>query len=107
MHNKIIKIFKQLSFITSHPDADWVKIFIVTIAALIYLLSYNLVLYFDTESNIESLGSAIILKKPQVQPTVQRDDELTKVIKAFDEKAKKNIDLRNSKPVPLKDPISN
>jgi cell division protein FtsL len=106
MHDKLIKAFKQLSFITAHPDADWLKIFIATIALFIYIISYGTFMYIDTNSNIESLGSSIAIKKPQAQPVVQKDDDLIQTIKLFEEKSKKNTELRNSKAVPLLDPIS-
>jgi cell division protein FtsL len=106
MHDKLIKAFKQVSFITSHPDADWMKIFIVTIALLIYIISYSAFLYVDTDSDIESLGSSIVIKKPQAEPAIQKDDELSRIIKVFEEKSKKNNELKNSKATPLLDPIS-
>jgi hypothetical protein len=107
MHNKLIKLLKQVSFITSHPDADWMKIFIATIALFIYIVSYSAFLYVDTNSSIESLGSSSIIKKPKVvEPNTQKEDELSRVIKSFEEKSKKNTELRNSKAIPLLDPIS-
>ncbi len=105
MHNKIIKIFKQISFITSHPDADWLKIFFISTALFVYMLTYNIFLYLDTQSSIDSLGSSSLVKKIQPQAATKKDDELSRTIKAFDEKLKKNTELRNSKAPNFPDPI--
>lgn len=106
MHNKIIKLFKQISFITSHPDADWIKVFFITAALFIYLISYSALLFFDTQTNVDSLGSTSVIKKIQPQAATQKDDELSRTIKLFEEKQRKNTELRNSKAPYQPDPIS-
>ncbi len=105
MHNRIIKIFKQLSFVTAHPDADWMKIFILTFMFLVYSVINGIFLYIDTVTNIESLGTSVVTQ-PVTQGAVQKDDELTSTIKFFEEKKKKHDELLRSKPTPLSDPIS-
>ncbi len=105
MHNKIIKIYKQISFITSHPDADWLKIFFIGVVLFIYMLSYNFFLYLDTQSSIDSLGSSSVVKKIQPQAAIKKDDDLAQIIRTFDERLKKNTELRNSKVPNFPDPI--
>jgi hypothetical protein len=105
MHNKIIKTLKQLSFITAHPDADWYKILTVAIILFVSSTVYGIFLYFDTITNIDSLGSAVLLK-PVSKPAVQKEDELTTTVKFYEERKKKNTDLIHSKPESLLDPIS-
>jgi hypothetical protein len=63
-------------------------------------------LYFDTQSSLDSLGSASIVKKAKPQTPAQKDDDLSRTVKLFDEKQKKNTELRNSKSPHFPDPIS-
>jgi len=102
MQDKLMAQLKKASFMTAHPDADWLRILIASLVLLLVSAGWSTYLYFNIQSSVAVLDS----QQTIIPVHAEGSNDLKVTVSGYEDKALRYDALLNGKPVPLPDPTS-
>lgn len=84
MKDKITKIFKKLSVVTTHPDGDWMKICLLLFLILCISVGWNVYFYFSVKKDISISADAPVTKRVEFGKTAE--EQIGAIVNMYDAK---------------------
>jgi len=85
MQNKISKFLKRLSLVTTHPNEDWLKIFVLLMLVAGLSLGWNIYFYLSVQKDIET--SVAAGQDRVAQTSVSEKEKMGILIEGYDQRA--------------------
>lgn len=81
LKNKIKSVMKKFSFVTTHPDSDWMKVFGLLFIIALLSLCWNIYFYFSVKHDITVSSQATEVK---VETGATAEEQINEVIDIYE-----------------------
>ncbi len=102
MQNKILHFLKKLSIVTTHPNDDWMKVFILLFVLAVVSLSWNIHFYIEVKRDIDASLQNGVTKAVQV--TASEEQTMKAVTGKYDARAAVHQGIIEGAPTEVADP---
>lgn len=98
----MISYLKRLSIVTTHPDADWLKIFALLFIIGVLSLGWNIYFFFTVKHNLTSTSQ--VGQTTGATISNEEEERMKKVIDSYDARAEAHSAIIKDAPEEVADP---
>jgi CHASE3 domain sensor protein len=101
MQELLTKLLKKVSFVTTQPESDWKKIFLLLFILALCSFGWNVYFYYNIQDKIKE---SEVVQKARSGSVGARQDEVQEIINMYEKKKTLQSSLITNKSFRLEDP---